>query len=256
MQAFIRGNKNLIAIPLAIALILAALIFWREYELRDHVALYKVVLWQLAIWMPWVFGFIFLSWAIRKSRGTKYRLLKLFVFCAVLVSVHFAWFFLISSNFSPYIGQDGSGFGVFRYFFVFWTLIDIGLIWFVVDKLSANDDLNVSPPVLLELTRGKNKYFCEPSQIYMLASENYYTKLFTTEGVFLMRKPLKYFQDVLPKEFFKKIHRSTIINVNYVSELASGRNHRLEIVMKDGSRRSVSRNFTKEITLFFKDRTS
>jgi DNA-binding LytR/AlgR family response regulator len=144
---------------------------------------------------------------------------------------------------------------VFRYFFVFWTLIDIGLIWFVIDKLKSAKKEELPPPLLFELTRGNNKYFCEPSQIHYLTAENYYTRVYTTEGAFVMRKPLKSFYDLLPQDIFKKIHRSTIVNVNYVTELARGNGHTLEVIMKDGTRRKVSRSFVKEVTLFFKDRT-
>ena len=249
-------TRNFIALPLLIAVVLALLIYWREYELRDQVALYKVVLWQLGIWLPWILGFRALESVIKKTYDARNKGLIVFGSCIVLVGLHFGWFFFLSSNFSPYIGQYGCRFGVFRYFFIFWTLIDLGLVWFVADKLMGAKKEEVVPPLLLELTRGNNKYFCEPSQIQLLASDNYYTRLMTTEGVFVMRKPLKYFQDVLPQDIFKKIHRSTIINVNYVAELARGIDHKLEVIMKDGTRRRVSRNFVKEITLFFKDRTS
>ncbi len=253
--AFAQGNKKLIALPLAIALILAGLIFWREYDLRDEVALYKVVLWQLAIWTPWILGFMVLDRGLRKTQQSKYRSPLLFALCAGLVALHFGWFFLISSNFSPYIGQYGCRFGVFRYFFVFWTFIDIVLLWFVVDKLGDDGTADTDIPLRLELTRGNNTYFCEPAQIHYLTSENYYTKLFTSEGVFMMRKPLKYFQNVLPQDIFKKIHRSTIINVNQVSELARSGDYKLDVIMKDGARRRVSRNFVKEVTHFFKTQT-
>lgn len=250
--AFAQVNKKLIVLPVAIALILAGLIFWREYDLRDEVALYKVILWQLAVWTPWILGFLMLDRGLRKMQHSKYDLLLLLVLCTGLVALHFGWFFLISSNFSPYIGQYGCRFGVFRYFFVFWTFIDIVLVWFVVDKFRGTGTEAIDAPLRLELTRGNTTYFCEPSQIHYLASENYYTKLFTSEGVFVMRKSLKYFQNVLPQDIFKKIHRSTIINVNHVSELARGQDYKLDVIMKDGARRRVSRNSVKEVTNYFK----
>ncbi|MGI9552458.1 MAG: LytTR family DNA-binding domain-containing protein [Aurantibacter sp.] len=249
-------TRNFAALTVAIALVLALLIYWREYTTRDQVALYQVLLWQIVIWTPWIIGFKLLERIIVKTHKVKFRILLLLVSGTIWVVLHFGWFFFLSSNYSPYLGLPGSGYGVYRYFFIFWTLIDIALIWFVIDKLKRVESEELPPPLLFELTRGNNKYLCEPSQIHFLASENYYTRLFTTEGVFVMRKPLKYFQDVLPQNMFKKIHRSTIINVNYVSELARGINHRLEVIMKDGTRRRVSRNFVKEIKLLFKDRTS
>lgn len=248
-------TRNFVVLTISIAVVLGLLIYWREYSTRDQVALYYVVLWQIGIWFPWVLGFKILEQIIGKISKTKFGILLLIGTCITWVGLHFGWFFFISSNFSPYLGLPGSRFGVYRYFFIFWTLIDIGLIWFIIDKLKSVKDEELPPPLLFELTRGNNKYFCEPSQIHWLAAENYYTKLSTTEGVFVMRKPLKSFHDLLPQDMFRRIHRSTIINVNYVSELERGNGQNLEVIMKDGTRRKVSRNFVKEITLFFKDRT-
>lgn len=249
-------TRNFAALTITIGVLLGLLIYWREEDAREQVKLYHVLLWQIGIWLPWVIGFKVLDLCIKKKEEVKFKVLLLFGSCITLLGLHFGWFFFLSTNFSPYIGHYGCRFGVFRYFFIFWTLIDIGLIWFVIDKLKGGETEEVSPPLLFELTRGGNKYFCEPVQIQLLAAENYYTKLYTTEGIFVMRKSLKSFLDVLPQDMFKKIHRSTIINVNYVSELARGNDKNLEVIMKDGTRRKVSRNYVKEINLFFKNRTN
>lgn len=248
-------TRNFVALTISISLLLGLLIYWRESDAREQVNLYHVLLWQIAIWTPWIIGFRILGSIIKKTNKAKYKVLKLLGSCIILVGLHFGWFFMLSSNFSPYIGQYGSRFGVYRYFFIFWTLLDVGLIWFMIDKLKVVENEELPPPLLFELTRGGNKYFCEPEQILLLAAENYYTKLYTTEGVFIMRKPMKSFQEVLPSNTFKKIHRSTIINVNYVSELARDNGKGLEVIMNDGTRRRVSRSFIKEISLFFKKRT-
>lgn len=248
-------TRNFVTLMIAIGVLLGLLIYWREENARDQVNLYKVVLWQIAIWLPWIISFRVLDSIIEKTNKAKHRVLTLFGSCIILVGLHFGWFFFLSSYFSPYLGQNGSRYGVFRYFFIFWTLLDIGLIWFIIDKLERVEYIEKSPPLLFELTRGGNKYFCEPAQLQLLIAENYYSKLYTTEGIFVMRKSLKSFQDVLPSDMFKKIHRSTIINVNYVSELAKVNDKGLEVIMKDGIRRKVSRNYVKEINLFFKNRT-
>lgn len=248
-------SRNFAVLTIVIALLLGLLIYWREYTFRDQVSLYHVLLWQIGIWIPWIIGFKVLDSIIKKTNKAKFRNILLFGSCIILVGLHFGWFFFLSSNYSPYLDLPDSRYGVYRYFFIFWTFIDVGLIWFIIDKLKVVENEELPRPLLFELTRGGNKYFCEPAQILLLAAENYYTKLYTTEGVFIMRKPLKSFQEVLPPDTFKKIHRSTIINVNYVSELARGNDKGLEVIMKDGTRRRVSRSFIKEITLFFKNRT-
>ncbi|WP_430966580.1 LytTR family DNA-binding domain-containing protein [Spongiimicrobium sp. 2-473A-2-J] len=248
-------TRNFIALTLSMAMLLALLIYWREYQTRDQVALFHVLAWQIGIWAPWILGFKLMERIIAKTRKLQFGIVIVLGSAVVWVVLHYGWFFFLSSTISPYLNLPGSRFGVYRYFFIFWTLIDIGLMWFVIDKLWKLELEETAPPVLFELTRGNNKYFCSPAQIHLLAAENYYTRLFTSEGVFVMRKPLKYFHDLLPTNAFRKIHRSTIINVNQVSELAKGNDQGLEVIMKDGTRRRVSRSYVKEITQFFKDRT-
>ncbi|WP_420401768.1 LytTR family DNA-binding domain-containing protein [Flagellimonas sp.] len=247
--------KNFTILIFSIALLLGALIYWREYATRDQVTLIQVLLWQLGIWIPWILGFLALDKIEKRGRNTKWGLPLLLAGGLLLICLHFGWFFGLSSTVSPYLDLEGSKFGVYRYFFIFWTLIDIGLVWFVVDKLRNPKPQETEPSIKLELTRGGSTYFCEPSQIQLLAAENYYTKLFTTQGVFVMRRPLKTFLEVLPMDTFRKIHRSTIINLDYVSELARGNGSTLEVIMKDGTRRRVSKSFVKEITQLFRERT-
>lgn len=246
-------TSKYLALFTCIGILLGLLIYWREYSVREQVSLLQVLIWQIGIWTPWTFSFKVFEKIMEKTHQTRMGILLLFVSCILWVGLHYGWFFFLSATFSPYLGLSETRFGVYPYFFIFWTLMDLGLMWFVIDKLQVVK--SEEPPLLVELTRGGNKYFCGPEQIHWLAAENYYTKLYTTEGVFVMRKPLKAFHDVLPPVIFKKIHRSTIINVNYVSELAKGHDHRLEVVMKDGTRRRVSRNFAKEINHFFKQRS-
>ncbi|WP_420321222.1 LytTR family DNA-binding domain-containing protein [Flagellimonas sp.] len=248
-------TKNFLILIATISLVLGILIYWREYATRDQVTLARVLLWQILIWLPWILMFLGFKTLIKKTRTLTYGRALVVAIGFVWVALHFAWFFNLSATISPYLDLPGSKYGVYRYFFVFWTLIDFGILWFVIDKLWWTKEAKMTSPLLFELTRGGKKHFCEPSQIHWLAAENYYTKLFTTEGIFLMRKPLKSFHDVLPEETFKKIHRSTIINVDFVSELARGTGSTLEVIMKDGTKRRVSKSFIKDITHFFKDRT-
>ncbi|SNY95346.1 LytTR family DNA-binding domain-containing protein [Flagellimonas pacifica] len=249
-------TKNFLALITTIAIVLGFLIYWREYATRDQVTLIHVLLWQTLIWTPWILIFLVFKMLVEKVRSITYGKVLIITIGVLWIVLHFGWFFMISSNISPYLDLPGSKFGVYRYFFVFWTLIDFGILWFVVDKLWWKKEEKTNAPLLFELTRGGKKHFCEPSQIQWLAAENYYTKLFTTEGVFVMRKPLKSFLDVLPRDNFKKIHRSTIINVDFVSELVRGTGSTLDVVMKDGAKRRVSKSFVKDIIHFFKDRTN
>ncbi len=248
-------TKNFFVLSVLIAVVLGLLIYWREYETREQVSVIHVLLWQLAIWIPWVIGFKVLEMVTQRVHALKYGKLRVIGFGLFWVCLHYGWFFWLSSHYSPYLDLPGSKFGVYSYFFIFWTLIDIALLLFLMDKLKARESRDSRPSLRFELTRGGKKYFCEPSEIYWLVAENYYTKLSTTSGIFVMRKPLKSFHDVLPPKMFQKIHRSTIINVDYVSGLSGNLSQGLEVVLKDGTSRKVSRSCSKELLDFFKERT-
>ncbi len=129
--------RNFLFLIISISLILGLLIYWREATVRKQINLFYVLIWQLGIWIPWFPGFKILGRIIEKSKNFEFGILVTICFCILWVGLHFAWFFYLSSTFSPYLDLPGSRFGVYRYFFIFWTLIDFALIWFIIDKLKA-----------------------------------------------------------------------------------------------------------------------
>lgn len=46
-----------------------------------------------------------------------------------------------------------------------------------------------------------------------------YTSVFTSEGKFIVRRPMREWEEMLPKKYFIRIHRSTIINVDFVDKI-------------------------------------
>ncbi|MCU7496345.1 MAG: response regulator transcription factor [Ignavibacteria bacterium] len=46
-----------------------------------------------------------------------------------------------------------------------------------------------------------------------------YTNVFTSEGKFIVRRSMKEWEELLPAKFFIRIHRSTIINLDFVSKI-------------------------------------
>jgi len=238
------------------ALLLASLIYWREDSVQDQISFLRVLTWQVIIWIPWALAFVIFKIIIDKSRLFKFRILVLYGSGIIWIGMHFAWFYSVSSNFSPYLEMPATRYGVYPYFFIFWTLVDIGLMWFVMERIKQTQEKDYpSEQLMFELSRGDKKYFCEPKKIRWLSADDYYTQLFTDQGRFLVRKPLKHFYEKLPRGDFRRIHRSTIVNVNYVSGLARGKNDRLEVILKDSTRHKVSRNYSKEIREFFRNRS-
>lgn len=46
-----------------------------------------------------------------------------------------------------------------------------------------------------------------------------YTNIFTSEGKFIIRRPMKEWEEMLPEKYFVRIHRSTIINLDFVDKI-------------------------------------
>jgi len=54
------------------------------------------------------------------------------------------------------------------------------------------------------------------SSIIRLEADGSYTTLITTENKIIASKNIKYFQDILPKEFFLRTHQSHLVNKNSI----------------------------------------
>jgi len=234
-------------------LFLAILIYWRENEVQDQISFFNVLLWQIGIWVPWLLIFLIFKKIVNKSNLPNSIIRGLGLLWIV---IHYVWFFYLSSQFSPYLGMPATRYGVYPYFFIFWTIMDILLIWNVLNILNQQKLIsNETRLFKIELSRGNKTYYLDHEQIHWLSSEGYYTSFHTDQGIFLIRKSLKLILKELPQTDFKRVHRSTIINVNYVSGFGKTINNGLEVILKDGSRRSVSRNYSKDIKAFFRSRS-
>lgn len=92
--------------------------------------------------------------------------------------------------------------------------------------------------------------FIETNEILYCQSQNNYTLLFTTDNRKLMlSKTLKEFEKLLEKYFFIRIHKSFLINPNYIKKYY--RNDGGYLIMQDGKSIPVSRNKKDLITNLF-----
>jgi len=231
---------------------MATLIYLRESSSRNNIIFIKVVFWQLMLWLPWVFALNLIKKSIKiinKKEGVlKYVLILLFFILPL--SIHWIWFAAYSSLYSPYIGVHNEGYGVFPYFFIFWSLIDFMLLLFIFTYfIFYKKELK---PVLEKVTtiqvkRGNKKVFLKGDDIFWISAEGYYIMLYTTHGQFLLRRSLKDIFLSLPRSQFIKIHRSAIINILHLNELQQPPNKGISVLMKDGNSHPVSRTHVKSL---------
>ena len=58
------------------------------------------------------------------------------------------------------------------------------------------------------------------SQIQYIEAADDYVKIFTAEGSFLKKKTMQYFEHTLPKEQYIRIHRSYIVNAQFIASVS------------------------------------
>jgi len=236
---------------ISLSIVFSLVIYLREADIKDQIHFSNVLLWQVIIWIPWIVVF-YLSPRIRTSlRPVKYGETIYYGSGFICLCIHYGWFFWISSNYSPYLGMPATGFGVYPYFFIFWTLVDLIIIGIIYTIGRNNSVKIISKPIMIELNRGGETFFCNPKDIYWLASDNYYTHLHTIHGKFVMRKTLKHYKEQINSQDFVQIHRSTVINVQYVKGFTRY-NKRLFVILKDDSKKPVSKKNVPGVKAIFR----
>lgn len=88
------------------------------------------------------------------------------------------------------------------------------------------------------------------SIMYCAADQNY-TKIFTNRGeTILVSKPLSYLEEILPKDTFFRIHKSHLVNLNYIKSY--NRTEGFQITLDDGTILDVAtrrnQDFLKALT--------
>ncbi len=116
-----------LAVGFSLIFFLRNLIFGNERPLVD------IILWQLAVWAPWlVFVPAIKRLVVRfpgRPRKPRRQAAGDAGFALIMIAVHIPWFVWISNEMSPYRDLEGTRFGVFQFFFIFWAVIDLALYW-------------------------------------------------------------------------------------------------------------------------------
>ncbi|MFH0736785.1 MAG: LytTR family DNA-binding domain-containing protein [bacterium] len=109
-----------------------------------------------------------------------------------------------------------------------------------INRLQENIKESFNPNVVLTnhdsiyLQINYKYYFVKLNSIIKISSADHFTEITTTKGLKgLTTKHLCEWESSLPKQTFIKIHRTTIININYVEKIEKNSNYALYVKMKD-----------------------
>lgn len=101
----------------------------------------------------------------------------------------------------------------------------------------------------LFLDSGSRSSFLQISTIKCIAADGDYTQVITADGKkHLVAKPLKEWQQRLPEKHFVRIHRSAIVNLEFIEKVESWFGRTYQLYIRDVSTPlSVSRRYAVEL---------
>jgi hypothetical protein len=242
-----------------LAAIMGSAIAWRVASRPDAPTLLPVLLWQMAVWLPWIgyfYAIKFLAKRIDPLRDATLANIAVHALAALLIATsHLAWYWQVSDIGSPLKGLPNTKVGVYAFFFVFWFLIDLLLYLAVLagqvrreqyspaaashQGSSTADSVTSSKQFVVR--QGRARHVVRADDIRWIEAQGYYAALHTGSGSYLIRQSLAKLENELDPERFIRVHRSTIVNITSISGLQTGRNGAVSVMLTDGGRRRVSR---------------
>ncbi len=87
------------------------------------------------------------------------------------------------------------------------------------------------------LSDNKKSEFIKISNIVYLSSARDYTKFYTIDGKsYIVRRTMKIWENKLPKEYFVRIHRSTIVNTQFIEKIDKWFNYTHKVYIKNSKK--------------------
>ncbi|WP_299669403.1 LytTR family DNA-binding domain-containing protein [uncultured Polaribacter sp.] len=98
----------------------------------------------------------------------------------------------------------------------------------------------------LPVKLGNKVSFLNTAEVKYILASGYYAEVFTNDKKHLLRESLSSLIKRLNHNEFVRIHRSSIVNINYISELIHSNYGEIDIKTTDGKLLRVSKGYKKE----------
>lgn len=131
----------------------------------------------------------------------------------------------------------------------------------VESRLNASSDTAPAAAVLESLPRpaiaerflvrgAKHLYFVRTADVEWIDAAANYVRLHAGGRAHFLRDTMKGVETRLPPDRFVRVHRSVIVNADYIQRLEAADHGEFRITMKDGSRLQTSRTYNERIRAF------
>ncbi len=107
---------------------------------------------------------------------------------------------------------------------------------------SLRDDVTIQQIFLdrIAIKQGSKIHIVATEQVYYIESNGDYVLIHSKDGRFIKEKTMKYYETNLEKRSFVRIHRSYIVNVNYIQHVENFEKDSHVVILKNDVRLKVS----------------
>ena len=109
------------------------------------------------------------------------------------------------------------------------------------------------PSQRLVIKSGTRMLFLQPERIEWVEAEKDYVRLHLGKETHMVRETMNSFEKKLESDRFVRVHRSTIVNLDYVKEMKPLPSGEYDIVMRDGTPLRLSRGYRSRIIELLRD---
>lgn len=111
-----------------------------------------------------------------------------------------------------------------------------------VDKLIKHTDDTAEALNRVVVKKNQKINIIPVDKLNYIEAQDDYVMLHTSDGKFLKQKTMKYFEQHLPEENFVRIHRSYILNINYMKQIELFEKDSHKVLLKNEARLPVSKS--------------
>jgi DNA-binding LytR/AlgR family response regulator len=110
-----------------------------------------------------------------------------------------------------------------------------------------------APSQRLVIKSGPRMLFLHPEKIEWVEAEKDYVRLHVGKESHLVRETMNSFEKKLKSDRFVRVHRSTIVNLDYVKEMQPLPSGEYDISMRDGTQLRLSRGYRSRLLELLRD---
>ena len=116
----------------------------------------------------------------------------------------------------------------------------------LLNYINTDKIIKHSPLVKFPIKLGNKVLFINSSEIKYFKASGYYVEIHTNLKKHLLRESLSHLIEELNPDDFIRIHRSTIINLNFILELISSNYGEIDVKMNDNKLFRISKSYKKD----------